>query len=564
MTPELVRRVHTLIETPTWAPWLRFDLRAMQDYDAVFPEGQIVHLDDGGPIGALTSLRISWSGHPDELGTWDAVSGHDTSVREAHDPEGNTLVMLSVSIRSDRRGRGVPAVLVDHARRVARDLGLEHLISPFRPSGFGAHKAEGGDVDFDAYCASRRGDGLPIDPWLRALTRLGMQPIRPVDGAMVVPVPLAELEELRRTYRPEAWYRLDDVRAGALASHLRAGVGHPVDEVWECGETGAWFVDLGGRRATYSEANLWGEVPLAPVGEEPEAPATDTDDEVVIDLRDDGPRLRGSASLAPLRADLVRSVGAGAPGEEVAVGWVESTDPRAEVVRDLEACALPDIGAFLTPEVERQCRFLVVVDLRAGRTDIAHAYRVSSPRYHEPDASSAGMPTIDEIVATNPEVSLDEVRAHYDRTGFELSGCIAVESSFRVAARSEGVNGMRWSDYGYVALFLELVRDADDDGRRGVFAHANEATVRSLKTIDISVEPFLGRPELRSPSSQPGTHDDAYSPVFIPARGRNDEVFRSLEAVAAAEVEVEVVIDLRDAAPAAGGSEGSRQEPVHK
>lgn len=261
----MVRRsvidVHEQLEVPSWAPWLRFSLDDLREYDEAFPTGQIVQLGDGDrPDGALTSIRVDWSGDPGDLGTWDQVSGKDDGVAAVLRPRGNTMVLLSVSIRPEGRGRGVAARLVDRARAVARAEGIDHVISPFRPSGFGAHKAAGGHVDFAAYCATRREDGMPIDPWLRILTRLGMRPLRPVDRAMVVPVTVAELDELRRTHRPGAWTRLDDHRATVLLA--RRGTPAADVEVWECGETGSWFVDRDEEIAVYEESNLWGTVTL--------------------------------------------------------------------------------------------------------------------------------------------------------------------------------------------------------------------------------------------------------------------------------------------------------------
>lgn len=263
MASPLVRSVHEHLETPSWAPWLSFSLEEMRAYDEVFPAGQIVHLGDGDlPAGALTSIRMDWTGDPDDLGSWDAVSGKDTSVADSHRPDGNTLVLLSVSIRVDGRGRGLSASLVSSARELARSEGVDHVISAFRPSGFGSHKAAGGSMDFPTYCATRREDGLPVDPWLRALTRLGMRPLRVQERAMVVAVHLDELDRFRAEHRPEVWFRLDPGRGGEVIASLPADLVADSDEVWECGETGSWLIDRRAGRAVYVEANLWGELPF--------------------------------------------------------------------------------------------------------------------------------------------------------------------------------------------------------------------------------------------------------------------------------------------------------------
>lgn len=259
MARRSVTAVHEQLEVPIWAPWLRFSLEDMREYDRAFPAGQIVQLGEGDrPDGALTSIRIDWTGDPGDLGTWDQVSGKEAGVQAALRPEGNTMVLLSVSIRPEGRGRGVAAQLVDRARQVARSEGIDHVISPFRPSGFGTHKAAGGNVDFSAYCGARRADGLLADPWLRILTRLGMRPLRIVDRAMVVALTVAELNELRRTHHPEAWTPLDEARAATLLADRGSSAADV--EVWECGETGSWFVDRSAGVAMYEESNLWGTI----------------------------------------------------------------------------------------------------------------------------------------------------------------------------------------------------------------------------------------------------------------------------------------------------------------
>lgn len=264
----LLTQVHELVEVPNWAPWLRFSLEDLRRYDSVFPSGQFVDIaEDDLPAGALTTIRISWSGDPAELTTWDEVSGHDSTIADAFEPDGNTLVLLSMSIRAEGQGRGLSALLVGRALALAQRLGLDHVISSFRPSGYGAHKLAGGEHAFSAYCRARRSNGEPVDPWLRALARMGMQPLKEAPGAMTVTVDIARWEEYVAIYRPDAWVRLDEGRAHQARADEQVSPAWG-DEVWECGETGSWFVDREAGTAVYSETNLWGEVPLSPAKDE--------------------------------------------------------------------------------------------------------------------------------------------------------------------------------------------------------------------------------------------------------------------------------------------------------
>lgn len=262
----LITQVHQQVEVPGWAPWLRFTVGDMHDYAEVFPQGQFVDLGgDGSPIGALTTIRLDWSGDPGDLTSWDEVSGRDTSVAEVYDEAGNTLVLLSMSVRPEARGAGPSTWLMEQARALARSEHMEHIVGPFRPSGYGARKRTEPDTGFTAWCRARRPDGQLADPWLRAMTRLGMKPLREEPRAMVIEEDLATWEGYRIGYRPDAWFRVTG-RAADLLRHESQLGNRPELEVWECGETGSWFVDREARVATYCETNLWGEVPFEEEG----------------------------------------------------------------------------------------------------------------------------------------------------------------------------------------------------------------------------------------------------------------------------------------------------------
>lgn len=251
------------LEVAAWAPWLRFSPEELDAHRRAFPEGQLARTGpDGEPWGALTCARVQWSGDPSELGTWDSVAGRAAPGEVPHDPAGNTLALLSTAVDPAARGHGVGPDLVRRAVAWARGAGLEHVIGPFRPSGFGEHKATTGSLDAVRYCAARRADGAPVDPWLRALGRMGMVPLKLVEGAMVVVRPLDEVVGLRATHRPERWWTVDPHAASDLAErHRHLGLGEP-DEVWECGEAGSWFIDRAAGTGTYAEPNLWGSLPL--------------------------------------------------------------------------------------------------------------------------------------------------------------------------------------------------------------------------------------------------------------------------------------------------------------
>jgi hypothetical protein len=257
--------IFDVLEVPGWAPWLRFSPQQLDAQAEVFPAGQILLCDDDSrPIASLSTNRIDWDGQVEHLPTWDDVAGRSRTYRETHDPRGNAMVLMSVSVRPDQRGSRLPQELIDRARAVAVGNGIEHLLSDFRPSGYGRHKARHGGVGFAEYCSLTRPDGLPVDDWLRSLVRIGMEPLRVDRRAMVLETTVRDLRRFRRIYEPGKWYEVREPRRldALIDEHAPHNELERVETVWECGETGTWYVDISAARALYIESNLWGQLPL--------------------------------------------------------------------------------------------------------------------------------------------------------------------------------------------------------------------------------------------------------------------------------------------------------------
>lgn len=193
---------------------------------------------------------------------------------------------------------------------------------------------------------------------------------------------------------------------------------------------------------------------------------------------------------------------------------VPSDHPAADIVRALEAEALPDTAAYLTPEVERCCQFLVIVDLRPGIERIVHCTRVSGPQFlgaERPREGHSGIVVVDELIDAGM-ITLEELHRHYSATGRDPETFIGVETNFRVGAREADHHGVRASDMGYLAIFAMLVR-LDS---QGVCAHINEASRRSFERIGFDFEPLCGRGDLRSPGATEVEIAEDFRPTFLP------------------------------------------------
>lgn len=237
-----IQAIYEQLEHPNWAPWLEAQPESLAGRVVIFPKGQLVLKNNSGDyLASLSMNRINWDGNQDTLPSWDEVAGDPTTYENTYNVNGNTLTMMSMNVHPQHTGEGYARLLIEKAGLLAIDLGVDYLVGSFRPNHFGKYKIAHIDekVNFEDYCKLKRGDGLPIDGWLRNLTRNGMQPLKVDHQAMTVLVSLETLNEYQNEYKPQKWIQTDP-------------------EIWECEEVGTWNVDSNTHQALYIESNLWG------------------------------------------------------------------------------------------------------------------------------------------------------------------------------------------------------------------------------------------------------------------------------------------------------------------
>jgi GNAT superfamily N-acetyltransferase len=259
--------IYKRIENPNWAPWLRADSSQLAERMSVFPAGHmLVKDDDGELIGFLSTNRINWDASVEGLTTWDAVAGEKGTFRDTYKPEGNTICLMSMGVAAGAQGQQVAQKMINNVREVARANNVKHIIGDFRPSGYGQYKHMTSDFSFEGYVTQKRtNDSLPLDPWLRNVTRQGMEPLRIDNRAMVVPATTEELSEYMRTYKPESWYEVEDPENKKILIEQQQPFLdlENITHIFECEETGTWYVDKNSGKAVYIESNLWGELPVS-------------------------------------------------------------------------------------------------------------------------------------------------------------------------------------------------------------------------------------------------------------------------------------------------------------
>lgn len=251
-TPEMAHDIYEVLEHPNWAPWLEASEATIAGRAKVFPKGQLALKNHGELVASLSMNQIDWDGNPDTLPSWDQVAGKDTTdYSETYKPDGNTLVLMSMNVAPDSKGKKLPSKLVEYAKLLAMNSGIKYLLGSFRPSGYGKAKKESGyKLGFWDYCQMKTpGTEKPLDPWLKSLSYSGMHILKEDPHAMAVSVSKSEMSTYMKMYHPELW---------SLRHIAQSGM-----EIWECGEVGYWQVPWDPEKPnTYIESNVWGEIPI--------------------------------------------------------------------------------------------------------------------------------------------------------------------------------------------------------------------------------------------------------------------------------------------------------------
>jgi hypothetical protein len=517
-----VLRDVSVLESATWAPWLAYTPDQLAGQRQIFRPGQFEIYDDSQNLQAILSTnRINWSGEGVELPSWNSVAGQYLTYEDTYDPGGNTLALMSISVNPISRGRNLYRDLVWRAQDYARVHQVEHLIGDFRPSGFGAFKRNTGNFNFGEYCQRTRMNGRPaepglrfpklkrdnqpMDPWLRAIKRLGMKELATDPRAMVVPAPASEMDAYMRSYKPEDWWKVTDPEqiSYLLGWHQPHHDLEQVEEVWECGETGTWYVDRGNDQAVYIESNIWGELPIR-------------NERYDLTLEE----------VLENQLKLIQKVWTDTKGQkDIYNVWLNSHNPLSNIVRSGEASYFPEIADLVDDEVERHSAFLAIVDTRDEQR-IVHAARITGPNMaiggagdHPDRTFFAG---IDELIADGL-LSASEFREYYRQKGIDIYNCIGVETNFRVGDKLDQDSIVPPAYMAYLSFFRVLESLQPDLEKVGVFAKVNRASLLSFSRVGFAFEPLLGRDDFKI--HNPNNEKDYYMPVFLPS-GLNSAWYR--------------------------------------
>ena len=121
---------------------------AMQTWDAddlthhlqVFPEGQLVAVDESGTIlGSASALLIDWDDYA-ESARWSTITGNGSF--DTHNPLGKTLYGADLSVDPLARRRGVGSLLYEARKNIVKERGLKRFLTGGRIPGYAAVSSE--------------------------------------------------------------------------------------------------------------------------------------------------------------------------------------------------------------------------------------------------------------------------------------------------------------------------------------------------------------------------------------------------------------------------------------
>jgi hypothetical protein len=190
--PDLVQQVTTTFR-PLWPEFIFHDPVADEYRDRVgryFPAFDLLILEGSEVVAGGWGIPVRWDGTVGDLpaGYDDAlvraVTGYEQAV------PANTLCIMAAAVRLDRRGNGLSGVVLTALRERAAAARFEHVIAPVRPS----LKSRYPLTPMDHFAAWTRGDGLHIDPWVRAHQRLGASILAAAPQSMRIVGTVAEWE----------------------------------------------------------------------------------------------------------------------------------------------------------------------------------------------------------------------------------------------------------------------------------------------------------------------------------------------------------------------------------
>lgn len=185
---EEINRVEKVTWPADWqAPTEKFRARIQK-----FPQGVFGIFENYKLAGVTTSMRISFDLKQIDNyhKTWDEITGDGFIT--THEPNGNTLYVVSVGVQRQSQGKGYGQLLVAKQFTLGKSLGCEYLMLGARLPKFSEYlTGQGVDPDDLAiseltqkalvYLNLKRDDGQRQEPEIRFYERCGLKVLKLTD-----------------------------------------------------------------------------------------------------------------------------------------------------------------------------------------------------------------------------------------------------------------------------------------------------------------------------------------------------------------------------------------------
>ena len=123
------------LEERVFPHMLAWTAEELTQHLSVFPEGQLVALDESGKvIGSASSLIIDWDDYA-ESAKWSSITGYGSFA--THNPLGKTLYGADMCVDPSARRRGVGSLFYEARKKMVKELGLKRLLTGGRIPGYG-------------------------------------------------------------------------------------------------------------------------------------------------------------------------------------------------------------------------------------------------------------------------------------------------------------------------------------------------------------------------------------------------------------------------------------------
>lgn len=155
---------------PPFPSELWWNIEQLTNHVTLFPEGALCIEVNGELAGSLTGLCVDFDqSHPKH--TWEEITDHGY-IRN-HNPKGNTLYIVDISVRPKYRKLGLGKLMMQAMYHVVIEKGLERLLGGGRMPGY--HKVADNMTPEQYVAAVIKGDLK--DPVISFLLRCGRVPV---------------------------------------------------------------------------------------------------------------------------------------------------------------------------------------------------------------------------------------------------------------------------------------------------------------------------------------------------------------------------------------------------